>query len=171
MRQILMSAAALLVVAVWAGKMADQRTSASPPAAAALVTGPAQSSGPTSNPGSVVIDRGSDGHFHASARVDGRQVDFMVDTGASFIALRESEAERLGYHPSPRDYTIRMSTANGEGRAAPIEISMIEVEGIVVRDVKAIVVADRALTMNLLGMTFLSRVRWTHDRGRLVLEQ
>ncbi len=170
MRQILMSAAALLVVAVWAGKMVDQRTSAPPAAAAALVTGPAQS-GPTSNPGSVVIDRGPDGHFHVSARVDGRHVDFMVDSGASFVALRESEAERLGYHVSPRDYTIRMSTANGEGRAAPIEISMVEVDGIVVRDVKAIIVADRALNMNLLGMTFLSRMRWTHDRGQLVLEQ
>jgi aspartyl protease family protein len=64
-----------------------------------------------------------------------------------------------------------MSTANGEGRAAPIEISMLEVDGIVVRDVKAIVVADNALNVNLLGMTFLSRVRWTHDRGRLILEQ
>jgi aspartyl protease family protein len=95
----------------------------------------------------------------------------MVDTGASFIALRASEADRLGYHPAPRDYTLRMSTANGEGRAAPIEIGMLEVDGIIVHDIKAIVVADNALGMNLLGMTFLSRVRWTHDRGRLVLEQ
>jgi aspartyl protease family protein len=167
MRQIFMSAFALLAVAVWAGKFMEQRTSAPP---AALVARPAQS-GPTSNPGSVVIDRGPGGHFQVQARVDGRHVDFMVDTGASFIALRQSDAERLGYHPSPRDFTIRMNTANGEGRAAPIEISMLEVDGIVVRDVKAVVVDDRALGVNLLGMTFLSRVRWTHDRGRLILEQ
>jgi aspartyl protease family protein len=167
MRQIFMLALALLAVAVGAGKFMEQRTSAPP---AALVARPVQS-GPTSNPGSVVIDRGPGGHFQVQARVDGRHVDFMVDTGASFIALRQSDAERLGYHPSPRDFTIRMNTANGEGRAAPIEISMLEVDGIVVRDVKAVVVDDRALGVNLLGMTFLSRVRWTHDRGRLILEQ
>ena len=40
-----------------------------------------------------------------------------------------------------------------------------------VRDVQALIVPDGALKVNLLGMSFLSRVRWTHERGRLVLEQ
>jgi aspartyl protease family protein len=168
MRQIVLSAIALLVASVIAGKMMEQRTSM-PLTPAALVTAP--QSGPTSNPGSVVIEPGPGGHFQVQARVDGRRVDFMVDTGASFIALRESEADRLGYHVTARDYTLRMGTANGETRAAPIEISMLEVEGITVHNVKAVVHPDRALGVNLLGMTFLSRVRWTHDRGRLVLEQ
>jgi aspartyl protease family protein len=48
---------------------------------------------------------------------------------------------------------------------------MVEIGNIVVRDVAAQVVADEALGMNLLGMSFLSRVRFTHDRGKLVLEQ
>ena len=39
------------------------------------------------------------------------------------------------------------------------------------RDVPALVVPDSVLNVNLLGMTFLSRVRWSHERGRLMLEQ
>jgi aspartyl protease family protein len=47
----------------------------------------------------------------------------------------------------------------------------VEVGEITVRDVTALVVPDAALNVNLLGMSFLSRVRWTQDRGQLVLEQ
>jgi aspartyl protease family protein len=48
---------------------------------------------------------------------------------------------------------------------------MVEVGDIMVRDIGALVVPDKALNVNLLGMSFLSRVRWTQERGRLVLEQ
>ena len=95
----------------------------------------------------------------------------MVDTGASHIALRESDAARLGIHPTPRDHSIRISTANGEGRAARVELRMVEVGNIIVRDLPALVVPDGALNVNLLGMSFLSRVRWTHEKGKLILEQ
>ena len=85
--------------------------------------------------------------------------------------MRESAAAQLGIHPAARDYTIRTQTANGVGKAAPVTLDRVEINGITVRDVRAIVVPDEALSTNLLGMTFLSRVKWTHDRGRLVLEQ
>ena len=94
-----------------------------------------------------------------------------MDTGASSIALRESSAAKLGIHPSARDYTVKMQTANGVGKAAPVQLDRVEINGITVRDVDAVVVPDESLSTNLLGMTFLSRVKWTHDRGRLVLEQ
>ena len=105
------------------------------------------------------------------ARVDGRRIQFMVDTGASQIALRESDAARLGLRPSARDYTIKIQTANGVGRAALVQLRMVEVGNIVVRDLPALVSPDDALGVNLLGMSFLSRVRWTHERGKLTLEQ
>jgi aspartyl protease family protein len=95
----------------------------------------------------------------------------MVDTGASMIALRETAAARLGIHPSARDYTVRTQTANGLGKAARVQLNRVEVNGITVHDVEAFVVPDEQLSVNLLGMSFLSRVKWTHDRGRLVLEQ
>jgi aspartyl protease family protein len=119
----------------------------------------------------VVLAKGRNGHFEVEARVDGRRLEFLVDTGASHIALRESAAARLGIHPRPSDYTVRVSTANGVTKAAMVQLRTVEVGDIVVRDVPAIVHSDEGLSVNLLGMSFLSRVRWTHERGKLVIEQ
>jgi aspartyl protease family protein len=119
----------------------------------------------------VRLDGDRRGHFQVEAKVDGRRIDFMVDTGASSIALRESAAARLGIFPKPSDYTGRSQTANGIVKTAPVRLSKVEINGIVVHDVAAHVIPDDALHMNLLGMSFLSRVKFTHDRGRLIIEQ
>jgi aspartyl protease family protein len=119
----------------------------------------------------VTLNNDGRGHFQVEARVEGRSIDFLVDTGASTIALRESAAAKIGIHPSPGDYSVRMQTANGVGKAARVRLDRVEVADILVRDVDALVVPDEALSTNLLGMSFLSRVKWAHDRGRLVLEQ
>jgi aspartyl protease family protein len=119
----------------------------------------------------VTVNDNGHGSFEVEARVDGRSLDFIVDTGASYVALRETAAAKLGIHPSARDYTVRIHTANGIGKAAPVMLDRIEINGITVRNVRAIIHPDEALSVNLLGMTFLSKVKWTHDRGRLVLEQ
>jgi len=129
---------------------------------------PAQSS---SNYRTVTLRSDGRGHFQVEARVEGRSIDFLVDTGASMIALRESAAARLGIHPRASDYNVKTHTANGVGKAARVQLNSVEVNGIMVRDVEAFVVPDEALSTNLLGMSFLSRVKWTHDRGKLVLEQ
>jgi aspartyl protease family protein len=143
------------------------------PAPKAMTTTP--SSAPpvasTNTSRSLELRAGQGGHFATDARVDGRRIAFVVDTGASQITIRESDAARLGFHPSRRDYTVRIHTANGEGRAAMVDLGMVEIGNIVVRDIRALVVPDDALGVNLLGMSFLSRVRWTHDRGRLLIEQ
>ena len=119
----------------------------------------------------IVLTKSRNGHFEVEARVDGRRVEFLVDTGASHIALRESAAARLGIYPRPSEYTVRVSTANGVTKAAPVQLRSVEVGDIIVRDVPAIVHSDQGLPVNLLGMSFLSRVRWTHERGKLVIEQ
>jgi aspartyl protease family protein len=119
----------------------------------------------------VRLDGDQRGHFRVEARVDGRAIDFMVDTGASAVVLRESSAAKLGIFPKPSDYTGRTSTANGVARYAPVQLSRVEVNGINVYDVRAAVMPDNALNVNLLGMTFLSKIKFSHDRGRLVLEQ
>jgi len=111
------------------------------------------------------------GYFQADAQVDGRQIEFLVDTGAQSVAIRESDAARLGIHPSAREYNIRTQTANGVGRAARTRLNRVELKGITIYDVEAIVVPDDQLSTNLLGMTFLSRVKWSHEHGHLVLEQ
>jgi aspartyl protease family protein len=119
----------------------------------------------------MTIERGRNGHFSVEAVVDGRRMEFLVDTGAGPVVLRESDAARLGIHPTQRDYNLRFSTANGIVRAAPIELNRVEVGALTVRDVRAVVLPDQAVGQNLLGMSFLSHVRWEHRDGRLVLEQ
>jgi aspartyl protease family protein len=112
------------------------------------------------------------GHFQVEGAVDGRRLDFMVDTGASYVALRERDAGKLGIFPSPRDYTGRSSTANGVIKVAPVRLPSLEVNGIRIFDVQAVVIPDESLGVNLLGMSFLSRVRrFEMANGRLVMEQ
>jgi aspartyl protease family protein len=169
MRPIAIFALFLLIAAGLATHYAD-RIGRSPTSAASTASA-TPSPAPAAGPRTFVVTRDNRGHFQVDARVDGRRMDFIVDTGASHIALRESAAARLGIHPAPRDYTIRTSTANGIIAAAPVRLHMVEVGGIVVRDVTGFVLPDQALSDNLLGMSFLSRVKWNHDRGRLTIEQ
>jgi aspartyl protease family protein len=146
-------------------------TAAAPAAPAAPAARRQASAAAASYPSSMTIERSANGQFSVSAVVDGRSMEFLVDTGASSIVLRESDAARLGIHPARRDYVIRASTANGVVYAAPVQLERVEVGSLMVRDVRAVVLPDEALNQNLLGMTFLSRVRWEHRDGRLVLEQ
>jgi aspartyl protease family protein len=122
---------------------------------------------------SLTVRRDQRGHFHVEGRIDGRRMDFLVDTGASIIAIPESEAARLGIHPARSEYTARIRTANGAIQAAPTRLNMVEIgSGLVVRDVAAVVMPDGALSENLLGMSFLSRLRrFEVADGKLVLEQ
>ena len=165
MFRIVITAIVMLVASVMVARFADQAGRV-PPKEAAATPSPAPANSRT-----LVIKAGEGGHFGVEARVDGRRVAFLVDTGASQIALRASDAARLGFHPSKRDYSVKISTANGEGRAAVVQLGMVELGNIVVRDLPALIAPDEALSVNLLGMSFLSRVRWSHERGKLVLEQ
>jgi len=166
MFRILVFAGMLLGAGVLAARYADNVARAPANATSAQASGAV-----SANSRTMVIKAGEGGHFEVEARVDGRRLAFMVDTGASHIALRESDAARLGIHPIPRDYSIKISTANGVGRAALVQLRMVEVGNIIVRDLPALVTPDEALNVNLLGMSFLSRVRWSHERGKLILEQ
>jgi aspartyl protease family protein len=168
MFRILFFAGLLLATGVFVARLVDQSGRA-PAVAKAMPAAPAPAV--PNNSRSLVIKAGNGGHFEVEARVDGRRIPFMVDTGASQIALRESDAARLGHRPTPRDYTIKIHTANGIGRAALVQLRTVEVGDIVVRDLPALVSPDNALGVNLLGMSFLSRVRWSHERGKLILEQ
>lgn len=167
MRSFLLFAVVALVVA---GVLPRLYLDASP-GGTATAGAPTTTPTPSDGPRSVTVPRGDNGHFNIQAVIDGRRMEFLIDTGASAIALRERDAARLGIHPTPRDYSATAHTANGTVRVAPIELNRVEVGGLVVRNVRAVVIPDEALGQNLLGMTFLSRVRWQQANGRLVLEQ
>jgi aspartyl protease family protein len=168
MRQVILFAVMALVVAGVAPRFYANVNGTS--GAAAKATAPEPPPEPT-NSRSMTIQRSDNGHFRVEGAIDGRRMEFVVDTGASAITLRESDAGRVGIHPAQREYTANISTANGIVRGAPVELNRVEVGPLTVRNVVGLVLPDEALAHNLLGMTFLSRVRWEHRNGRLVLEQ
>jgi aspartyl protease family protein len=172
MRQILFLAAAVLVAGAYAAHIADHEVAVnSAPHAAAVQPADAPRE-PVHSGRSLMLDADRQGHFHAEARIDGRHVDFMVDTGASMVVLRESDAAEVGVRPLPGDYTATVSTANGKVKAAPARLERIEVGGITVYDVRAMVLPDNILGQNLLGMSFLSQLkRYEYANGRMMLEQ
>jgi aspartyl protease family protein len=111
------------------------------------------------------------GHFQAIGRIDGQHINFMVDTGASVVALNESSAARFGLRPSRSEYNAIVTTANGTIKAARTRIAMMDVGGLIVRDVEAMVLPDEALSENLLGLSFLSRLkRFEYANGKMLLE-
>lgn len=112
------------------------------------------------------------GHFIGDFRMNGRSVEAMIDTGASVVAINAATARRIGVAVSPADFTQRVNTANGTIKAAPATLARLEIGGIVVRDVQAVVLDDKALSGTLIGMSFLNGLRrFQVEDGRLLLEQ
>jgi aspartyl protease family protein len=120
----------------------------------------------------VEVRADQSGHFQLEAEVDGRRVEFFVDTGATYIALNAATARRLNIRPSSAEYTVPVSTANGGTFVAPVLLDEVRIDDIVVRNVWALVHRDNGLEVNLLGMNFLSELRSFEMRGdRLTLSQ
>jgi clan AA aspartic protease (TIGR02281 family) len=112
------------------------------------------------------------GHFRVTGRVDGRRMDFMVDTGASVIALKPEDAAMLGVRPIASDYVVPVKTANGVIRVAPVELGTVEIEDLELHNVAAMVLPAGVAPENLLGLSFLRRLRrFEYAHGKLVLEQ
>jgi len=118
------------------------------------------------------IRAGAHGHYYARAEINGRQIDVLVDSGASIVALTWEDAERAGLHIRDSDFTQRVSTANGVARVAPVMLDRVSLGDIVVRNVQAAVSQRGNLATSLLGMSFLSRLQRVDMRsGVLVLQE
>ncbi len=170
MRNIMIIAAVMIGLGTFMAQMADKMSSAS--ATSAPRTSVAVATSAPAGGRSLAISRDGRGHFQTEGRIDGQRIGFMVDTGASVVALNETSAARFGLRPSRSDYNATVSTANGTIKAARARIAMLDVGGLVVRDVDAMVLPDEALSENLLGLSFLSRLkRFEYANGQMVLEQ
>jgi aspartyl protease family protein len=171
MRSIIVVAALALAVGVLAPRYFSNIGPASAPAARqARPLAPAPAADARSR--SVVIARNAQGHFDVDGRINGRRIDFVVDTGASVVALTARDAARLGIHPSRNAFVTEVKTANGTVRAAPAQLDVVAIGSLELRDVAALVLPDDALSDNLLGLSFLSRLhRFEYSDGKLVLEQ
>lgn len=109
------------------------------------------------------------GHFFVDADVDGSNVRFLIDTGASDVMLTPEDASRLGIRLNDRDYTIEYQTAGGIIRAAPVNLREIRIGALAMRDVRA-TVNSHSGGISLLGMSFLKRLDgYAVERNSLVL--
>ncbi|WEK40174.1 MAG: TIGR02281 family clan AA aspartic protease [Candidatus Brevundimonas colombiensis] len=103
------------------------------------------------------VVKADDGHYWAQARIDGRAVRMLVDTGASVVALTRADAARLGVDPEPEAFIGQVQTASGLARAAPVRLTTVSVAGARVDQVEALVV-EQGLEYSLLGMSYLGRL-------------
>lgn len=123
-------------------------------------------------PGTAYLSRDLSGHFHADALVNGTHIRFLVDTGASDVALTAADARRLGIDPQSLAYNTPYQTANGTIYAARLVLDRVTVGGVTLRDVRASVSQGDGLGVSLLGMSFLGRLNAYEVRGeRLVLRE
>lgn len=121
-----------------------------------LQRGQTYSSGAGSGAQSVTLSAGAGGHYMAEGQINGGAIRFLVDTGATAIAIPASDAERLriDYRKGRRGTT---QTAGGPATAYVVRLDSVRVGGIEVQNVDAIVI-EHGLTVALLGNTFLSRM-------------
>lgn len=117
---------------------------------------------PVSQPFSALdeysIQADSRGHFYDNALINGQEIRVLVDTGASSLALSYEDASSLLIFPLESEFTITVNTANGSARAAPVRLREVQLGGIKLYDVDAIVAEKGVMQGSLLGMTFLSRL-------------
>lgn len=122
--------------------------------------------------GEVRIPRDNRGHYSAEFRLNNLRVDGLIDTGATSIAINETQARDAGIRLSQKDFKYRVNTANGQVKAARAMIDRVTVGKITVYDVEAMVLDDNALNVTLIGMSFMNRLRgFEYQSGNLVLKR
>ena len=125
--------------------------------------------GSRSSGSKIVLTAGDGGHFLTAGSINGKSVQFMVDTGATAVAMGAAEAKRMGI-----DYTagkpVRMSTANGQALGYLLTLNSIRIGDVEVQNVEAIV-AQQAMPYVLLGNSFLTRFSMRRDNDQMVLER
>lgn len=130
-----------------------QKTASPAPAASAL---------------EITLERSSDRHFYADADVNGHPVRFLVDTGASEVALTEEDARKIGLPVDPSKYELIGEGASGIVRGQYVELDGIQLGGIRETGTKAVVI--QGANVSLLGQPFLENIdEIVIRRGEMVL--
>ena len=115
----------------------------------------------------VVLEQDRNGHYEADGQINGRSVTFLVDTGATDVALPESTARALGLDFGPK---VRVMTAAGPASAWVTRLDEVTVGGIRRKNVRA-TITDGEFNGILLGMSFLKHYNLQQQDGRLVIRE
>ena len=117
----------------------------------------------------IVLTAGSGGHFFSQGAINGRAVQFMVDTGATAVSIGLPDARRLGV-PYESGQRIQMGTANGVVPAWLVRLDSVRVGDVQVFGVEGIV-SQQPMPYVLLGNSFLARFQMKRDNDQMVLER
>ncbi|WP_375588254.1 TIGR02281 family clan AA aspartic protease [Hoeflea alexandrii] len=104
----------------------------------------------------VLIRKSLNGHFEAAGDVNGQPVNFLIDTGATSIALSHRDALSIGFTEGELNYSLIINTANGQARAAPVRLDSVAIGTVERRGLRATVAEPGRLDQSLLGMNFIS---------------
>jgi aspartyl protease family protein len=117
--------------------------------------------------GEIVLTAGSGGHFTTTGQINGKAVTFMVDTGATAIALGQADADRIGlnYKNAPRGFA---GTANGRIPVNVVTLSSVRIGDVEVANVEALVMPS-TMQHILLGNSFLTRFQMKRDNDTMRL--
>ena len=120
-----------------------------------------------SGTGEIVLTAGAGGHFTTDGQINGKAVTFLVDTGATAIAMGQADADRLGinYKNAPRGFA---GTANGRIPVSVVTLSSVRVGEIEVANVEAVIMPS-AMQHVLLGNSFLARFQMKRDNDTMRL--
>ncbi len=117
----------------------------------------------------IVLTAGSGGHFFAQGSINGRAVEFVVDTGATYIALGQAEADRIGL-PYKTGRRSMVGTANGQVAVWRVSLASVRIGDVQVYDVDATVL-PAPLPHVLLGNSFLTRFQMRRENDQLTLQK
>ena len=138
----------------------------------ALGAGPVRMTGGggSSSGNEIVLHASSGGHFQTTGQINGKAVQFMVDTGASMVGISQVEADRLGldYKNSPRRGFAE--TANGRVPAYAVTLTSVRIGDVEVANVDAMIM-PASMPFILLGNSFLQRFQMKRENDTMRLEK
>ena len=114
--------------------------------------------------GEVRLERAGDGHYYSTATIGGADVNVIVDTGASVVALTAADAQAAGFSWEQHEVAVVGRGASGDVHGVIRRIPQITVGGITARNVEAIII-PQGLDTSLLGQSYLAHVRSVEIRG------
>ena len=117
----------------------------------------------------IVLAGDSRGHFVSQGQINGRAMQFMVDTGATSVAIGQADAERMGLDYR-RGQPVRMNTANGIAQGWRLKLDTVRIGEVQVFGIEA-VVTPQPMPYVLLGNSFLAEFQMTRNNDQMVLEK
>nr|WP_301334525.1 TIGR02281 family clan AA aspartic protease [Variovorax dokdonensis] len=115
----------------------------------------------------IVLPANSGGHFMTLGAINGRSVNFMVDTGATVVAISAADALRIGLQYDKKN-PVRVNTANGVAAAWRVRLDSVRVGDVEVTGVDALV-SEQPMPYVLLGNSFISRFNMQREGDQMVL--